>query len=265
MIFSKRRKTTDQVDLTVATYNVHGCVNNLGRLDPGTVARVIEKVDPDIVALQEIEFLPPGNGSPPRNQAHWIGERLNMHYRFFPLRRGRWGGFGLALLSKRRLMRIKTARLPQADGSPFRENRGAMWYRLDTANGPVHIINTHMALYPRNRRHQIQHLLGQQWLGSLSDNSPVVFCGDFNAGVLSPVYRAVAARFSDVQTSFRQWGYPRGTFHAFYPFLRLDHIFISTHLTPLAVKVPLNLATRLASDHLPVCARLAWTHGRTGN
>jgi endonuclease/exonuclease/phosphatase family metal-dependent hydrolase len=42
--------------LRVATYNVHECVGRDGRHDPERVARVIDELDADIVALQEFTY-----------------------------------------------------------------------------------------------------------------------------------------------------------------------------------------------------------------
>ena len=41
--------------LTVASYNVHRCIGRDGRCDPQRIARVIEELDADVVALQEVD------------------------------------------------------------------------------------------------------------------------------------------------------------------------------------------------------------------
>jgi endonuclease/exonuclease/phosphatase family metal-dependent hydrolase len=42
--------------LVVASYNIHGCVGRDGRRDVARVARVIERLDADIIALQEVDL-----------------------------------------------------------------------------------------------------------------------------------------------------------------------------------------------------------------
>ena len=42
--------------LTIASYNVHRCIGRDGRHDPGRVAKVIEELRADVVALQEVDF-----------------------------------------------------------------------------------------------------------------------------------------------------------------------------------------------------------------
>jgi endonuclease/exonuclease/phosphatase family metal-dependent hydrolase len=129
---------------------------------------------------------------------------------------------------------------------------------LETDHGRLNILNTHLALKPQDRQVQIRRLLDDDWLGGLSSDEAVIFCGDLNAGFRSPVYRALLSKYADVQMQIGQRGYPQHTFFSFYPFLRLDHIFISLHLTTLRVRVYQSVEARLASDHLPLCARLKW-------
>ena len=43
------------VPLRVASYNIHGCVGTDGCFDPARVQRLIDRIDADILALQEVE------------------------------------------------------------------------------------------------------------------------------------------------------------------------------------------------------------------
>ena len=206
--------TTSQAQsvLTVATYNIHGCINVFGRENPSAVARVVDAVHADVVALQEVDFSVSQNGTTPCNQAQWIGELLNMRHRFYALRPSRRGAFGLGLLSKVPLSFMKTGVLSKASDGPVREPRGAMWYRLQTRHGEVSLINTHLSLRRQDRLRQIDDLMSQAWIGGLPAEEPVILCGDLNADVRSPVYRVLTSRYSDVQLQTGQKGYPRRTF-----------------------------------------------------
>ncbi len=246
--------------LKVMTYNIHSCVNVYGRVDAESIIAVIAASNADAIALQEVESFQPGTGAG-MNQARYIAAQLGMHHRFLPLRKGRWGEFGLAVISRYPLQVIKSGRLPPADAAKRREGRGAIWVRLHTPQGSVHLINTHLSLYLQDRWHQIEALFGEEWIGALGPVQPLVFCGDFNAGVRSPIYRQIVAHLRDVQHAVPQTGYPRATFFSYFPILRLDHIFVSPHLTPLSVRVPINAHTRRASDHLPLWAEMAVTSG----
>jgi endonuclease/exonuclease/phosphatase family metal-dependent hydrolase len=99
----------------------------------------------------------------------------------------------------------------------------------------------------------------------LPQNEPLIFCGDLNAGAYSPVYRRMSAHLVDVQKAVRQKGYPRATFFSFYRILRLDHIFVSHHVRTLRVHVPIDAASKKASDHLPLLAELEFNDFRPRN
>jgi len=76
---------------------------------------------------------------------------------------------------------------------------------------------------------------------------PVILCGDFNATRLSPAFlRFYAALNSAYLTSGSGTGL---TFPSKFPFLKIDHIFVSGNITVSSFKVKKNITF---SDHLPV-------------
>jgi endonuclease/exonuclease/phosphatase family metal-dependent hydrolase len=242
--------------IKVMTYNIHSSVNVYGRIDIEAIIAVIAATGAELIALQEVESLHPGTERG-LNQAHYIAAHLGMHHRFLPLRDGRWGKYGLAVISRFPMQVIKSEFLPNAEKSRRYEKRGALWVRFDSLHGPVHLINTHLGLYLQDRWQQVSALFGDKWIGGLQADQPLILCGDFNAGPRSPVYRHIAARLRDVQEAVSQGGYPRATFLSYFPILRLDHIFVTPGITPLSVQVPINPYTRRASDHLPLWSELS--------
>lgn len=249
-------KASGSPTLTAMTYNIHSCIDLYRQENPSAIARVIAAADPDVVALQEVQSFSPRVVAYQRNQARWLGALLDMQSLFYPLREARWGSFGLAVLSKLPVKVVKMGMLPDGGGTVFKETRGAIWCQVETDSGPVHFINTHLGLRLIDRRVQIAHLLGSSWLGGIDAEEPLVFCGDFNAGPRSTLYRQITRRYKDVQGHTGQPGFPKATFHSIYPLRRLDHIFISGRLMPLSVNVARDPAARRASDHLPVSVRL---------
>jgi endonuclease/exonuclease/phosphatase family metal-dependent hydrolase len=242
----------------IMTYNIHRCVNIHGRFAPEQTVRVIKNSQADLIALQEVTSISSNN--PQRmHQSRFLAARLNMIDRFFPLRpllSNSKDFYGIAILSRYPMTAIKIAGLPDATRNQSHEPRGAMWMRVHTPLGDIHLINTHLSLYRRDRLVQAAELLGRKWLGRIPRQEPVILCGDLNAGSYSLVYRNIRSCLADVQLAARQKGYPKATFFSFYRILRLDHIFVSDHFTALRVNVPTDPVSRRASDHLPLLVEL---------
>jgi endonuclease/exonuclease/phosphatase family metal-dependent hydrolase len=245
-----RRTGRARYRLRVVTYNVHSCVNRRGRACPDSILAAIKPLHPDVVALQEVDVGIPRTQF--QNQPRLLAEGLKMEYAFHPMVHHPVGQYGLALLSKFDAYQISSGFLPLLPLGRF-ERRGLMHMTLDLPVGRIHIFNTHLSLFTLERRLQMKFLMEDQWLGSLGASDPVVFCGDLNAGPRSAVYRRLARRLTDVQSFYPP---PKATYSSRRPVFRIDHLFISEHFKPLRTHVPRDETTRLASDHLPLCADL---------
>jgi len=240
--------------IRVMTYNMHSGVNRDGKVRLQPAVQVIRSLNPDIVALQEVDV---GiTRSRYRHQAKALGERLEMDFFFYPLVQFETRHYGLAFLSRRPFTIVKCDRLPTVWPRLRLQKRGAIWIRLNHLPRPIHIFNTHLGLFHRERRRQAEALLGRDWLKAVPQDEAVVFCGDLNAGPLSWIYRNLSTRLSDVQKKRVGRERPQPTFSSRRPILRIDHIFVSHHLASLSVKVPTSRITQMASDHLPLSAEL---------
>lgn len=248
-----------ETHLRVMTYNVHSCGGMDGRVSPRRIARTIQQFAPDLVALQELDL---GRlRSRREDQATLIAEALDYHVIFCPtVKHSETEHYGHALLSRRPLEVIKVAALPDAPRTMWPENRGALWAVIEMEGKRLNIVTTHLGLSPRERKAQMQALLGDDWLGPVINEEPVILCGDFNLAPRSAPYRLAVSKLRDVQTA--KAGYrARGTFSSTHPFMRLDHIFVSQHFGIEQVMVPRNDLTRIASDHLPLLADLSVSAG----
>jgi endonuclease/exonuclease/phosphatase family metal-dependent hydrolase len=242
-----------RTELRLMTYNVHGCDGMDGRVSPRRVARVIRGQLPDIVALQEVDL--GRRRSRAEDQASIIARELGMHAVFCPtITRGE-EHYGHALLSRYPIEIIKRARLPHDASSWWQEPRSAIWARVDVRGHVVNVITTHLGLGPRERVLQMRELLGEEWIGGIPPDEPVIICGDFNALPGSAPYKLAAAKLRDVQAAIGGHR-PFGTFSSLQPLVRLDHIFTSLHFERERVIVVRNDLTRVASDHLPLVADL---------
>ena len=237
------------------TYNIRSCLNTNREVNPQNVAKVIGELDADIVALQEVDAEETTGRKD--NQARTLAEILNMDYVFFPVESNGLHAFGLAILSSFSFEEYYYDWLPSLYPKLKPRKRGAIRATLQTPAGLVYCFNTHLSLYKLERRKQLKALLDNNWLSSVPENEPVIFCGDLNAGALSKTYRKLAKYLIDVQKALDDPLLPKPTFHAKSPLFRIDHIFISEHFTPLKVEVAINPDTQMASDHLPLIAELA--------
>jgi len=258
VLAAARRPYPERCRLRVVTYNIHSCINRLGQASPDTVLAAIKPLHPDVIALQEVDVGIPRTGY--QNQPRLLAEALEMEHAFYPTVHHPEGQYGLALLSKFDDFQISSGDLPLLPLGRF-EKRGVMHMTLELPVGRIHIFNTHLSLFPPERRRQMKFLMGNQWLGGIDVLDPVVFCGDLNAGPRSAVYRRLARRLTDVQSLCPP---PKATYSSRRPAWRIDHMFVSEHFKATTVRVPRNETVRRASDHLPLSAELLFANRQTG-
>ena len=233
----------------IVTYNAHSCVGVDGRLDVGRVAGVLAALEPDIVALQELDV---GRArSSGVDQAYEIAQHLDMACHFNAAVQVEEERYGDAILTSYPERLIKAGRLPGLNPSLRLEPRGALWIAVDIDGVEVQVINTHLGLVPREQQRQATALAGLEWLRRADCTAPTILLGDFNATGASVVYRTLTARLCDARLiSRRRRATP--TFPSRLPLLRLDHMFVSHGVRVLDMDAPFTPATRLASDHLPL-------------
>jgi len=233
----------------IVTYNIHRCVGVDRKLDVGRVAATIAALEPDIVALQEVDVgRARSNGV---DQAYEIAERLKMSSHFNAAVTVEEERYGDAILTCYPERLIKAGALPGLNRRLRLEPRGALWIELDIDGVKVQVINSHLGLVAREQQKQATALASHDWLRHEGCKAPAILVGDFNATMASVVYRTLTARLKDARrlTPNQQ---PTGTFPSRFPFLRLDHVFVSDGIRVIHLDAPYDTATRLASDHLPL-------------
>jgi endonuclease/exonuclease/phosphatase family metal-dependent hydrolase len=244
--------------IRIITYNIHGCVDSNRNVNPARFAGIIEKSNADIVALQEVDAQTPFSKN--HNQAKILADDLGMDYIFFPAENTGLHSFGLAILSRFSFNEFYQSTLPNLYPRLNPRKRGAIRASIQTPAGPINIINTHLSLFKLERRKQLKALLGEDWLMTLPEDEPTIFCGDLNSGPTSKTYRTLSRLLVDVQKNINSpcLSISQPTFHSKSPLFRIDHIFVSHHFQILNVVVMKNPDTQTASDHLPLIADLAF-------
>jgi endonuclease/exonuclease/phosphatase family metal-dependent hydrolase len=230
--------------LRILTYNVHSCRGRGGRPDPLRIADVIASVEPDVIALQELDVGRLRTGGV--DQAHAIAQHLRVAAHFHPALHVEEEKYGDAILTALPSQVIRAGQLPSL-GEP----RGAIWVEVEVGETRLQVVNTHLGLRRRERMIQAQTLAGENWLGSPACRSePAVLAGDFNAVPRSAAYTFLASRISA-----RPGTNPaRPTFPARFPLLRLDHVFTNDLARIVRYEVVDTPLARTASDHLPLLA-----------
>lgn len=250
----KKPTTVEGTRIRVMTYNIHSCICMDGKIDPDRAARAIGHLSPDLVALQEVDVHKKRTGN--IHQAAYLAEKLEMDYRFFPVMAAGREGYGLAVLSRFPIANTRTGWFPDPPFNGKRERRGAIRAVVDIGSTRIHFINTHLDLKFQVRRRQAEWLTQNGWPGAVRNGEPVILCGDLNASPRSPVYKRLARCLADAQSGINGAAAHPPSFFSRHPFIRLDHIFVSSHFTTRSIEIPHNRDTRLASDHLPVFADL---------
>lgn len=226
--------------LTLATYNIHSCIGNDGRYDPDRIVAVIKSLKADIVGLQEVT----SDYSDDLNLLDYLGEAVGM--RIIPgLTMFReTSGYGNALL-----VRGQTEQTQQINISyKKREPRGAVSLRMKIGGKRLHVISTHLGLSRYERRPQTRRLL------SAFSECPAdvsVLMGDLNEWYpwSEPLRR--------MRNYFTRTNAP-ATFPSRAPVLPLDRILVRPPSYIQTIAAVDDSLTRIASDHLPVTAMLAW-------
>ena len=225
--------------MRLVTFNVlHARSLDAGLVDLDRFAAVIAALDPDVLALQEVDRNQPRSHRADLSAA--AAEAMGADdFRFGAAMTGEPGAdwsparhppesgsaaYGVALFSRYpvrcwrsvTLPRIRPP-LPSLRGAPRRlavrreENRVAVLADLDTAGGPLAVAATHLSFVPGWAQWQLAHLRR----ALARDGSPAVIMGDLNMGPRLP------ARI----TGFRL--IPAGpTYPADLPRRRIDHVLV---------------------------------------
>ncbi len=248
--------TGPRVHFRLVSYNVHGCRGMDGTYSPQRIARVLSRLQPDVVCLQELDYERKRSGGV--RQVEAISRSLQADFHFHVVNEFADGRFGNAVLSHHPLRMLAHWPLPSLRGFPGLEERGVLRVEVDIAGTPIQIINTHLSVLERERRLQVKALLEDgNCLGEENRRRPLILCGDFNAGPDSWTCRQLDKILRNVDEGTARGSLKR-TWSGRIPLRRIDHVYTSDFLTSERVLVPRTHLTRMASDHLPLVVDLSF-------
>jgi len=232
--------TAEQI--RIATYNVHSCIGTDRMLDPGRTADVINEIDADIVALQEVDAQHRPGGY--LDQWAFLAEATGRHCVPGISLQTHRKTFGNALLTRLPLCATRLHDLSVTG----REPRGAIDVDIDLAGRPLRIVTTHLGLRSRERAAQARILAD---LLDADRAAGAVLLGDLNE------WRAPRQAIRPLMHRFAKAPL-QPTFPSRLPLLALDRILATANLEIADVAVHRSALARRASDHLPVVATLRW-------
>ncbi len=236
---------SDSARLRVVTYNVHKCRGLDRRVRPERITEVLQEIDADIIALQEVLSIE--GSSQEAHQASFIANQLGYDYRIGETRILRGGSYGNVILS----------RLPISSVLNFdisfrrREERGCL--RADIALGQgqiIHVYNAHFGTAFFERRHQVRRLLDADMLRREHLKGPRLLLGDFNDWTRGLTSKLLSAHFDSPHKGAhlrRRRSYP-----GIIPLLHLDHIYFDDELVLEHAAHLRSPKALVASDHLPL-------------
>ena len=230
------------MNFTVASYNIHKCAGLDGRVDLDRIAHVIREIDADLIGVQEV-FRP---------QALGLAERLGVEVAMGPTRERDGQLYGNAILTRLAVRGSRTFDLSRPD----REPRGGIRLDLALADGLLlHLFNVHFGLKIRERAAQVRMLVREHILHD-ELTGPRVVVGDLNEWFWFPggVGRTLRRELHGPRI--------RRTHPAPLPLFPLDRIYWDRELAADGFHVHRSRLARVASDHLPVVARLRMVPAR---
>lgn len=229
--------------LRVVTYNIRHGRGMDGVIDLERTAAVLRGLDAEIIALQEVDQRVERSGSVA--QADSLGALLGMQAAFGAFMPYEGGEYGIAILSRRPILRTESMRLP--DGN---EPRVALFVEIERDGQRLLVVTVHFDWVDDDgfRFSQADALAERLTRETL----PVVLLGDFNdlRGTRTLARFAAGFRNADKPES------DRFTFASDRPTKEIDFVMVGPRGRWSAAD-GMVVPESMASDHRPVVAVLS--------
>lgn len=225
--------------LSIASYNIHGCVGSDFRRNAQRVADVIREIGCDTIGLQEVSSRPgPGTDS---MQLQFLADVTGMTPVAGSTIVKHEGEYGNALLTRRKILDVKRHDLSYQRFEP----RGALEVDIEVEGEPVCVLVTHLGLRMAERRFQVRKML--ELLRRLPMHQSVVVLGDINEWL--PISRPL--RWLHEMLGQPPW---QRSFPVWLPLFALDRVWVRPRGSLQEFAVHRSALARKASDHFPVRA-----------
>lgn len=228
--------------LKIGSYNIQKAIGVDARRKPERTLKVIQELDCDILALQEADkrF---GARASTLDRASILSET---DYRPVPFAKGDeslgWHGNAILVRKTIGILDFRCLDLPKL------EPRGAVAVDLTVEGRPIRIAAMHLSLVGHFRKKQVMSVMHQ--LHEHLTYLPTVLIGDLNEWRDTAGSLKLLKEHYEVTTPGRSFPSPL-------PVGSLDRIITSPEFTVEEAGVHKSRTARIASDHLPVWARLS--------
>jgi endonuclease/exonuclease/phosphatase family metal-dependent hydrolase len=232
------------VKVSVLTYNIYHGEDANGGSNLDAVAGIINSLEPDLVALQEVDNKT-GRAKGLDLTAE-LSQRTGMKGIFGKAMDYDGGGYGEAVLSRHPVIETKNNLLPHTDKA---EPRAALEVHIELPSGvKMAFVGTHLD----HQRDQNNRMMQAKRIMELYENSdlPIILAGDLNATPGS----------DPINLLLGQWSYaaqdnPKPTHPSTKPARKIDYIMYKPKDRWKVVEVRV-IDEKVASDHCPVLAVL---------
>jgi endonuclease/exonuclease/phosphatase family metal-dependent hydrolase len=222
----------------LASYNVHRAVGRDGRTDPQRILGVLQEIDADVYALQEVEAHDSGG-----DMLAWLAREMKADAVAGTTLARHDGHYGNGLLTRCDIEATQLVDLSFRN----REPRGAIAADLRVKGGStLRVVATHLGLRPAERREQVERLVK---LFTWHEQERSVLMGDLNEWFLWGRPLKHLHQYFDATRAV-------ATFPSGMPLLALDRLWAHPGSILRELKAHASALARVASDHLPLVATL---------
>lgn len=223
--------------IRILAYNIHHAEGMDGALDLARIAALIRQVDPDVATIQEVDSVTTRTGR--IDQAAELGRLTGMQPAFGRFMPYRGGAYGMAVLTRWPVERVRNLRLP--DGEEPRTALSVI-VRTPRAQRRLRVVGIH--LYATETERLAQALRLDEALRD--EEIPTILAGDFNSTPGSRVMRKLAGSWHIVDK-----GADHLTFPSYGPEREIDYVLLRPDTSFEVLRHRLR-DEPVASDHRPL-------------
>lgn len=218
--------------LRIMSYNVHNCIGMDGVTDYQRIADVINRVAPDVVAVQELD------SATERSAGVFVlkelAERTLMHWTYAPSIAYRGGKYGIGVLSKEKPLTYKMVPLPGRE-----ESRMLLIVEFEK----YIFACSHLSLTKEDRELSVPVIFD----AVKEIKKPLFLAGDMNSVYDSPTQIKLREKFETLNN------YKENTIPVVNPNRCIDYIYGYENGNSYSVlKRQVLFEEQVASDHLPL-------------